>query len=301
MYIVYKTTNLISGKIYIGVHNTKGVNDSYLGSGILIKKAVKKYGRENFVRETLFSFENELDAYKKEEELVDVAFISRSDTYNSCIGGLHSGKRFERGIIMCKDEQGNVHRVTKDDERYKSGELKHIGSKKGIVRLININTNKHIEVAVDIAKKLTQSGDYVYWSTGYCKYIDVSTGKYYRLKNTDPLIKTLNLTAWGKNKVVVKDSNGNIKSIDNKDWKQKGEFTSVVKDTVTVKTADGQYLRVSLDDPRYLSGELVGVNRGKKGLSAHLNNVKKTCEYCSKQVSLANYKRWHGSNCKHAH
>lgn len=300
MYIVYKTTNLISGKIYIGVHGVKSLNDSYLGSGINLKKAIKKYGKGNFTRVTLFTFENELDAYNKEAEIVNIEFISRLDTYNSCVGGVNSGKKFERGIIMCKDEQGNVHRVTRDDERYKSGKLKHIGSKKGIVRLININTDKHIEVAVDIAKKLTQSGDYVYWSTGYCKYIDESTGKYYRLKNTDPLIKTLNLTTWFKNKVVVRDSNGNIKSINNKDWKQNSEFTSIVKDTVTVKTADGQYLRVNLDDPRYLSGELVGVNKGKKGLSTHLNNVKRTCEHCSKQVSLANYKRWHGPSCKHA-
>jgi hypothetical protein len=298
MYIVYKTTNLISGKIYVGVHCVKKMNDVYLGSGVHFKKAVKKYGRQNFARETLFEFANEQDAYDKEQEIVNIEFISRSDTYNTCIGGRNAGRKFEVGIIMCRDIHGNVHRVTKEDERYKSGELQHIGSKRGLVRIININTNKQLEVSLDVSKEMVQTGQYEYWSKGYCKYID-SAGKYYWIKNTDPIIKKFNLTAWFKNKVVVKDKDGNIKSINNNDWKKSGEFVSIVKDTVTVKDVFGHYHRVSITDPRYTSGELVGVNSGRKGLTTHLNSIKKTCEHCSKQASLANYKRWHGANCKH--
>jgi group I intron endonuclease len=50
--IIYKTTNLITGKIYVGQHYTSA-DDGYLGSGLLIKKAIKKYGKEIFIRETL--------------------------------------------------------------------------------------------------------------------------------------------------------------------------------------------------------------------------------------------------------
>jgi len=43
---VYKITNNINDKIYIGKHSSKDINrDSYLGSGIAISKAIKKYGR----------------------------------------------------------------------------------------------------------------------------------------------------------------------------------------------------------------------------------------------------------------
>jgi group I intron endonuclease len=51
MYI-YKVTNLINGKIYIGQQlNPK--RKSYMGSGILIKNAINKYGRKNFIKEII--------------------------------------------------------------------------------------------------------------------------------------------------------------------------------------------------------------------------------------------------------
>ena len=44
MHIVYRTTNKINGRYYIGMQNTN--NESYLGSGLALVKAVKKYGGE---------------------------------------------------------------------------------------------------------------------------------------------------------------------------------------------------------------------------------------------------------------
>lgn len=67
---VYITTNLINKKQYIGSHATNDLNDSYLGSGRIFLKALRKYGRENFKREILHECETILDARKLEAPMI---------------------------------------------------------------------------------------------------------------------------------------------------------------------------------------------------------------------------------------
>ena len=51
---IYITTNLVNGKKYIGQHKSeKFLGNSYLGSGIVLKESVRKYGKENFSVEML--------------------------------------------------------------------------------------------------------------------------------------------------------------------------------------------------------------------------------------------------------
>lgn len=45
---IYKTTNLVNGKIYVGKHEASAFDTKYIGSGVVFSKALKKYGKENF-------------------------------------------------------------------------------------------------------------------------------------------------------------------------------------------------------------------------------------------------------------
>jgi len=90
-YTVYQITNLINEKIYIGVHKTNNVNDSYMGSGKRIKRSIKKYGKINFKKDILFIFDNKFQMLEKEFDLVNQEFVNNENTYNISLGGTHSG------------------------------------------------------------------------------------------------------------------------------------------------------------------------------------------------------------------
>jgi len=92
-YIIYKTTNLINSKIYIGQHSTNNLDDGYLGSGKKLKLAIKKHRIYNFTKEILFSYDTFEEMDCKERELVNEDFVRRNDTYNIICGGSNTGNR----------------------------------------------------------------------------------------------------------------------------------------------------------------------------------------------------------------
>ena len=84
--IIYKTTNLINGKIYVG-KDTKN-NPDYFGSGVILKKAIEKYGKENFYKEIIeccdtYEHLNEREKYWIKELNV----IDKNIGYNLTQGG----------------------------------------------------------------------------------------------------------------------------------------------------------------------------------------------------------------------
>ena len=84
-YILYKTTNLVNGKYYVGVSN--GNNPSYKGSGPALLNAIKQYGSKNFKREVLETFNTKEEAFAREAEMVNEDFVKDRKTYNVKNGG----------------------------------------------------------------------------------------------------------------------------------------------------------------------------------------------------------------------
>ena len=144
-YIIYKTTNIINDKYYIGQHCTNDINDNYIGSGTLLKRAIKKYGKENFKCERLFIFDNFEDMNNKEIELVNEDFINEIETYNLVLGGGKYYSKNTKGVknqVTVRDKNNKIFNVSINDPRYISGEYKHIH--KDIIHINNGKERKSI-------------------------------------------------------------------------------------------------------------------------------------------------------------
>jgi hypothetical protein len=86
-YLIYKITNKLDNKIYIGKHQTENDLDDYFGSGLLLERAIEKYGKEYFSKEIVCRLNSLEELNEMEKKIVDEEFISRDDTYNIKLGG----------------------------------------------------------------------------------------------------------------------------------------------------------------------------------------------------------------------
>ena len=85
---IYITTNLVNGKRYLGQRKYSNGWKSYLGSGVALKNAIKKYGKDNFKREIIIEAETAKELNQLEYELsIEYDVVNSDDWYNLCYGG----------------------------------------------------------------------------------------------------------------------------------------------------------------------------------------------------------------------
>lgn len=201
----YKIENLINGKFYYGIHSTNNLDDGYMGSGSRIKESVKKYGKENFSKTIVEFFKTRELASEYESEVVTEELIHDKDCYNIRCGG-------DYGLcvdtILVKDKENRFHRATSDDEKILSGE-------------------------------------WVPFMTGCVSVYDSEENEYKIISCEEYKANKKRYVSNEQNKVIVKDSNGNIK-------------------------------KVSIDDEKYLNGELVPIWCGKKHKPETIKRMKET-------------------------
>lgn len=100
---IYKVTNNINGKIYVGKQTNNKKN--YYGSGKLIKYAIKKYGIENFTKEIIDEVVG--DILGSEAEIYWIQKLNALDGYNLEMHG-NGGEISERQKHMNSETVKNL-------------------------------------------------------------------------------------------------------------------------------------------------------------------------------------------------
>ena len=161
-HIIYKVTDLINNKFYIGKHTTKNINDDYLGSGKIILRSIKKYGKENFKKEILYIFDCEKEAYEVEYNLLTLDIINDKKNYNLVLGGkgfsseLISGKNHP---FYGKDSPFKNHKHSEETKKKMSiSAIGHKVSQEVRKKLSKFHTGKKLSEETKKKISITSSG-----------------------------------------------------------------------------------------------------------------------------------------------
>jgi len=134
---IYKTTNLKTGKFYVGMHSTDNLNDGYLGSGLRLRRSIRKHGKDNFKLEILEFLPDRSSLKDREKELVNENLLKDPMCMNLKQGGtggnigingeVFGGDKFQAAIKYWQIPENKKRLIERNREvgkmRFKNGEL----------------------------------------------------------------------------------------------------------------------------------------------------------------------------------
>lgn len=103
LHYLYKITNIVTGHFYYGAHSTRDMNDGYMGSGVLIKKAVRYYGVNSFNVSIIGMYSDRKALFKAERRLITKEIITDPNCYNLITGGKRKSKNTIKVLAKTKN------------------------------------------------------------------------------------------------------------------------------------------------------------------------------------------------------
>lgn len=263
MFYVYKIINLINDRYYIGVHKSNNFeNDGYMGSGKLIKKSIEKYGIDNFIKIKLFEYDNAIEAYIKEKELIG---ISSEMCYN-----LHEAGKGGWEYVNTLNLPNCMHNPNVVVRMKTSKKITYDSNKDFYNQISTKNLIKAIE-------KRTGSIDTEYTKEKRAKSIK----KFYEL-NDSPL----------KNIPKTKEQKQNM----SKGWTDEKRKTKSEQQQLRIK--ENPNIVITNLGKTFSTETKQKMSESRKLYWEEKRNIKSICPYCKKEGVAINMKRWHFDKCK---
>jgi hypothetical protein len=110
IHYLYKTTCLTTSRYYIGLHSTCNLEDGYMGSGNRLRRSIRKYGKENHVKEILEFFETRELLIEAEKKAITQEMLCDVNCMNLVSGGTGGDFISKEQHIRNGSKTGNIHK-----------------------------------------------------------------------------------------------------------------------------------------------------------------------------------------------
>jgi hypothetical protein len=87
IHYLYKTTCLVTGRYYIGMHSTSNLDDGYMGSGRRLTASIRKHGVDNHKKEIIEFFDTRELLVEAEKKVITPEMITDKNCMNLKGGG----------------------------------------------------------------------------------------------------------------------------------------------------------------------------------------------------------------------
>lgn len=116
---IYKTTNVINNKYYIGMHSTDNLDDGYIGSGKRLWNSINYHGKENHVCEILEYCDNREELKQREREIVNEQLLTEDLCMNLMVGGQGGFSSDEHRLRAQKAGVERIKYLLENNDEYK--------------------------------------------------------------------------------------------------------------------------------------------------------------------------------------